>query len=244
MRYNQALNMPANNKLSAGESHRPAAQTSAKSSVASARGPVVLDEHKKTGWRNFGAIMLVLAVAGIIAIILTAFVFQQYQVDGPSMRITLQNGNRLIVWKVPRTWSRITGHPYIPGRGDIIVFTEPSVNKLTDTGSDQLVKRVIGLPGDHVVVKNNILTIYNKQHPSGFRPDTSLGYGASITKTTSDTECSGTYCDLTVPSGEIYVCGDNRPDSLDSRIFGPVPSSEIIGKLVLRITPASEIKAF
>lgn len=153
------------------------------------------------------------------------------------MQTTLQTGNRLIVYKVPRTWARITGHPYIPKRGDIIVFTENNLHSLSETGSTQLIKRVIGLPGDRVVVKNGVLTIYNKQHPKGFRPDATLPYGKVIGQTAGN-------IDITVPPNNVFVCGDNRPDSLDSRIFGPVPVKYIIGQLILRITPLNEIEKF
>jgi signal peptidase I len=183
------------------------------------------------------SLAFVVAIALIIAAFLTMFVFQQYQVDGSSMRTTLQNGNRLIVNKVPRTWARITGHPYIPKRGDIIVFVENGLYGLNDSGSDQLIKRVIGLPGEHIVIKNGYVTIYNKTHPKGFRPDSTLPYGKVIPYT-------GDNIDLVIPKNEVFVMGDNRGDSLDSRIFGPVPVSNIIGQLVVRIYPINEVSKF
>ncbi|HUD10325.1 MAG TPA: signal peptidase I [Candidatus Saccharimonadales bacterium] len=189
------------------------------------------------GWWNIGGTLSLIAGAIIIAGILNFFVFQQYQVDGPSMQTTLQTGNRLIVYKVPRTWARITGHAYIPKRGDIVVFIENNLYGLDETGSNQLIKRVIGLPGDRVVVSNGVLTIFNKQHPNGFRPDATLPYGKVIGTTSGN-------IDITVPPNQIFVCGDNRGDSLDSRIFGTVPAKNIIGQLVVRITPLNEIKKF
>jgi len=179
----------------------------------------------------------VVAIALTIAALLTMFVFQQYQVDGSSMQTTLQNGNRLIVNKIPRTWSRITGHPYIPKRGDIIVFIENGLYGINDSGSNQLIKRVIGLPGERVDIKNGYVTIYNKAHPKGFRPDATLPYGKVIPYTANGV-------DLVVPANEVFVMGDNRGDSLDSRIFGPVPVKNIIGQLVVRIYPLSEISKF
>ena len=194
---------------------------------------------KEPGYEGngFTSTLFVIGGAIVIAILLTLFVFQQFQVDGPSMQTTLQTGNRLIVYKVPRTWARITGHPYIPKRGDIIVFTENNLHALSETGSTQLIKRVIGLPGERVVVRNGVLTIYNKQHPKGFRPDATLPYGKVIGQTAGN-------IDITVPPNNVFVCGDNRPDSLDSRIFGPVPVKYIIGQLILRITPLNEIEKF
>jgi signal peptidase I len=194
--------------------------------------------QKTSGSKNTVlSFVAVFIVAAIIALLLTMNVFQQYQVDGSSMRTTLQNGNRLIVDKVPRTWARITGHPYIPKRGDIIVFLENGLYGLNDSGSDQLIKRVIGLPGDRVVIKNGYVTIYDKAHPNGFRPDKTLPYGKVIPYTSGN-------IDLVVPANEVFVMGDNRGDSLDSRIFGPVPVSNIIGQLVVRIYPLSEMSRF
>jgi len=182
----------------------------------------------------------ILLLAPLIAVLLTAYVFQSYQVDGPSMQNTLHNNDRLIVWKLPRTWARITGHAYVPKRGDIIILTESGLSNYGDTqDTKQLVKRVIGLPGDHVVIKNNVITIYNKQHPDGFQPDKTLPYGknGAIPPTTNNV-------DVTLSSTQLFVCGDNRGDSLDSRIFGPVELNQVIGKLVARIFPVSKAERF
>jgi signal peptidase I len=175
----------------------------------------------------------VLLLAPIIAILLTAYVFQSYQVDGPSMQNTLHNNDRLIVWKLPRTWARITGHQYVPNRGDIIIFTESGLSNYGDTqDTKQLVKRVIGLPGDHIVVADGVITVYNKQHPKGFDPDKTLPYGENNTIPATDNDIN-----ITLGSHQLFVCGDNRGDSLDSRIFGPIQTSQVIGKLAARIYP-------
>ena len=200
--------------------------------------PLTADKFKEsTKLRDFMSFVAILVGAFIVAWLLIAFCFQQYEVDGPSMQSTLQTGNRLIVLKIPKTWSDITGHPYIPDRGDIVVFAENDLYALDEINSNQLVKRVIGLPGDRVVVKNGTLTIYNKQHPKGFRPDAVLPYGKVIGYT-------GGIINEVVPPDQVFVCGDNRGDLLDSRDFGTVPVKYIVGKLVLRITPLSEIRAW
>lgn len=182
----------------------------------------------------------ILLLAPAIALLLTAYVFQSYQVDGPSMQNTLQNNDRLIVWKLPRTWARMTGHQYVPNRGDIIIATESGLSNYGDTqDSKQLVKRVIGLPGDRVVIKNNVITVYNTAHPNGFEPDNTLPYGknGAIPPTTNN-------LDVTIGKDQLFICGDNRSDSLDSRIFGPIQTSQVIGKLVARIFPISDAQRF
>lgn len=182
----------------------------------------------------------ILLLAPIIAVFLTIFVFQSYQVDGPSMEQTLQNNDRLIVWKLPRTWARITGHQYVPNRGDIIILDETGLSNYGSAdNTKQLVKRVIGLPGDHIVIKDNILTVYNSAHPDGFEPDATLDYGKDgaipPTANTLDIQLSDT---------QLFVCGDNRPNSLDSRTFGPIETDQVVGKLVARILPINNTKAF
>lgn len=195
------------------------------------------DEPQKEGFKSVISTIAILLLAPVIAIVLTAFVFQSYQVDGPSMETTLQNNDRLVVWKLPRTWARITGHNYLPQRGDIIIFNEPNLADFGSSTTKQLIKRVIALPGERIVVKDGVITVYNKQHPKGFRPDATMSYGKVIKETEGD-------IDLTIPAGQVFVCGDNRPDSLDSRAFGPVPLQNIVGKLVMRILPFTSAERF
>lgn len=181
----------------------------------------------------------VLVAALLVAVALIVWVFQSYQVDGPSMQTTLQNGNRLIVWKVPRTIARITGNAYIPHRGDIIIFVESGLSDFGSSGSKQLIKRVIGLPGDHLTVHNGLITIYNKQYPNGFHPDKQMSYGKVVHEEGDDRDI-----DITLGKNQLFVCGDNRPNSLDSRTFGPIDANQVVGKLVLRLLPVSEIQTF
>lgn len=190
----------------------------------------------KEGLRNVISTVSLLLLAPLIALFLTAFVFQSYEVDGPSMETTLQNKDRLIVLKLPRTWARLTNHDYIPKRGDVVVFNHADVAGPGDNDK-QLIKRVVGLPGDRVVVKDNQLTIYNIDNPEGFSPDKTLPYGSVIKETSGEV-------DLVVPAGEVFAVGDNRSNSLDSRYFGTVPASDIVGKLGLRVYPFNNAEVF
>lgn len=187
------------------------------------------------GLKGIVSTIALLLLAPLIAIFLTMFVFQSYQVDGPSMQTTLHNNDRLIVWKLPRTWSRITRHDYIPQRGDVVIFHHEDGAALE--GNRQLIKRVVGLPGERVVVKDGTLTVFNDEHPEGFSPDKTLPYGAVITNTPGSV-------DITVPEGEVFVAGDNRSNSLDSRYFGSVPASDIVGTLGVRVFPFSGFEIF
>lgn len=181
--------------------------------------------------------ILILIAAPLLALLITGFVFRTYQVDGPSMETTLQDNDRLIINKIPRTISKITGHEYVPNRYDIIIFTHQGQFGGTEVREKQLIKRVIGLPGDRVVVKDGVVTIYNDKNPKGFLVDKFGPEAAVIDGTTGN-------IDETVEPGEIFVMGDNRGNSLDSRNLGTVRVQDIIGKLSFRIYPFNNWESF
>src|SRR4051794_5891041 len=86
------------------------------------------------GWRSVGSTLLLLLLAPIIAFSIAAFVVQSYQVDGESMETNLQDNDRLIVNKIPRTFAKLTHHNYLPKRGDIIVFNQTLIQDIGITG--------------------------------------------------------------------------------------------------------------
>lgn len=192
------------------------------------------EDAKSEGFKSMVSTVLLFVLAPIFALFMILFVFQSYVVDGSSMEPTLQNGNRVFILKLPKTVASLQGKTFTPTRHEVIVFKKPS------DPSTQLIKRVIGLPGDRVVVKDDTITIYNSEHPEGFNPDADTDYGATLEPT------SGTV-DITVGPGELFVAGDNRAPggSLDSRSgVGLVPTSSIVGRLWIRYFPLSEFKVF
>lgn len=218
-------------------SHQPESQTPGNPT------PGGVKPAKKEGWRSVVSTILILAAAPVIAIVLTAFVFQSYEVDGPSMETTLQNHDRLIVNKIPRSLARLGAKPYVPARGTIIVFHKTGLPLSGHSDQDfvggdkQLIKRVIGIPGDRVIVKDNQVIIYNAENPGGFNPDAAGGYGNAARLTPGNV-------DITVRENEVFVMGDNRTNSLDSRSFGTVSSDEIVGKLVFRFFPFNKADSY
>jgi signal peptidase I len=195
-----------------------------------------LKQHKyhKEEVKNIFYTILLFILAPIFALLMIMFVFQSYVVDGSSMEPTLQNGNRVFILKLPKSLANLRGKEYIPSRGEIIVFKKPS------DPSVQLIKRVIGLPGDRVVVKDNKITIYNSQHPEGFNPDAGTAYENILDPAAGSV-------DINVGAGELFVSGDNRlpGGSLDSRSgLGLVPIQNIVGRLWVRYYPLGEFKAF
>ncbi len=187
---------------------------------------------KSDTMRNIISTVMLFLAAPLLALFLITFVIQSYEVDGPSMQQTLQDKDLLIVNKIDRTLARITSRDYAPPRYQVIIFS------LNESGSArQLVKRVIGLPDERVVVKDGVVTIYSSKHPNGFNPDKGQEYSKSFSSTKGNV-------DVTVPDGYVFVMGDNRDNSLDSRYFGPIADKTIVGKLGLRIFPLNKAQTF
>jgi signal peptidase I len=165
------------------------------------------------------------------------FVFQAYHVVGTSMVNTLHDADYLIISKLGDTGSqveRLFGNKtkvYIPKRGEILVFHFPL------NPQETFVKRVIGIPGDRVVIKNGAVTLYTKDKPNGYNPDESYEKPGTITLIETD---------VTIPAGNVFVMGDNRSDggSYDSRSWGLLPSSYIIGNAVIRLLPLDQVRIF
>lgn len=198
---------------------------------------VTVSDTSKEGWRSVLSTILILALAPVMAWLMITFVFQSYEVDGPSMESTLQDKDRLIVLKTGKTYARLTNKDYIPKRYEVIIFVKHGLAELGSLEDKQLIKRVIGLPGERVVVADGRITVYNEEFPNGFDPDKDQEYAQTIAFTSGNV-------DLTVPDGEVFVAGDNRGNSLDSRSFGSVPNEDIIGKLVFRLFPINKAESY
>lgn len=203
------------------------------------QGPTVgAPKNKGEGWKSVLSTLAILIAAPLVALGLTTFVFQSYEVDGPSMMTTLSDHDRLIVLKAPRTLASITHKDYVPKRGNIIIFKQSGLQQYGDPSAEkQLIKRVIGVPGDHVVVKDGKITIYNAEHPDGFNPDEGSKWQNAIITTPGNV-------DVVIKEGEVFACGDNRTNSYDSRMLGPISAEHIVGKLVLRVFPLSQADTF
>jgi signal peptidase I len=172
-------------------------------------------------------------VAGLIVAILliNTYIIQLYKVDGHSMESTYHNGSEQLINIVPVTLAHFAGHDYTPARGQVViirqVFGITDDIQSADKEDQYLIKRVIGLPGDRVVVQAGVITIYNAQNPNGFNPDA----GSSWQKT-GHADPNGPDVDVTLAKDEIFICGDNRPESIDSRFNGPILTKQIIGLVI------------
>ena len=159
----------------------------------------------------FSLIIFVFFVV-IGTLFLNTYVIRSYNVVGASMENTLHGKDRLIVNRAAVSLSHFLGKPYVPKRGQIIVFLNgdasgPLTCGVETTIRDQyIIKRVIAFPGERVTVKDNVLTVYNNEHPEGFHPDDQTrksDFDGPKKQTSGEV-------DMIVPDDEIFVAGDNR----------------------------------
>lgn len=143
-----------------------------------------------------------------------------------------------MVNRIPSTISHLRNQTWVPERGDIIVFKNPQIS--TGLGDEYLVKRVIGLPGERVVVADGQITVYSSDQPQGFDPDLLFENGTPGSPTAGK-------IDIKIPDNEIFVSGDHRQESYsyDSRNgLGTVPLYDVIGPVSVRLFPFDKLQFF
>jgi signal peptidase I len=159
--------------------------------------------------------LLVAAVAIGLAVVVRSFAFQAFSIPSASMFPTLRVGDRILVQKLFFNWHDLR-------TGEIIVFARPAADTMCVVpGESVLVKRVIGLPGQRIYSRGNDVFVDGKELSE---PDVVHPLGPTIASKQHP---------YIVPAGDIYVLGDNRPNSCDSRYWGPIKGSSIIGKVDL-----------
>ncbi len=166
---------------------------------------------------------LIIVVAVLASFLVRTYAFQTFFIPSGSMNPTLWKGDRVVVNKLSVEFGTIN-------IGDIVVFKAPP-DVARDCGDPvaDLVKRVIGLPGDHLYSKGN--TIYVNGKPLAQKWTVWPTIGTPIRPTT-------------VPAGQYFMMGDWHKNSCDSRTWGTVPRSDVIGKVFVRIWPLKSIKWF
>lgn len=165
-------------------------------------------------------IVTFVVLAVLVVLPVRIFVAQPFVVEGESMHPTFENGNYLIV-------DELTYRFKAPARGDVIVFRYPG------NPSVFYIKRIIGLPNETVDVNRGTITIT--------KPDGT----ALVLEEPYVVDEDATYTtDTTLGAEEYFVMGDNRPKSSDSRIWGPLPKNDIMGRALFRLLPPSVASVF
>jgi signal peptidase I len=170
-------------------------------------------------------VIQMVAIAALLYLVLSSQVMQPYQVVLRSMQPTLEPQDRLLVDRLTPRWNAYA-------RGDIIVFAPPSPH---DAHAKAFVKRVIGIAGDTVFIESGQVWIA----PDGGAPrrvdEPYVSTGPTLPRG------EGAATSWVVPSNELFVLGDNRGRSVDSRTFGPIDVNRVVGRVALRYLPLSRI---
>lgn len=165
------------------------------------------EDQEKVNWGRFAFDIIETLILAVVLFLGINAISARVRVDGFSMRPTLEDGEFVLVNKMSYRFGDYS-------RGDIIVFHFPV------DPSEDLVKRVIGLPGDHVEVKNNTVYVNGQKLDEPYIAEVPL-YGG----------------EWTVADGNLFVLGDNRNNSNDSKDWGLLPQEKVVGKAVLIYWP-------
>lgn len=161
--------------------------------------------------------IITIALAVLLSLGVRTYIAEARWIPSPSMLPTLQIGDRLLIEKVTLKLNGIS-------RGDIIVFEAPQASKLEQV----MIKRVIGLPGDTVSIRNSVVYING----------TPLEEPYELEKPKDD------FKPYKIPENSVFVMGDNRNNSFDSRYWGEVPVDHVIGKALVRFYPLNTAMLF
>jgi signal peptidase I len=161
--------------------------------------------------------VLIVAGAVLVAIVIRTFVLQAFYIPSGSMLPTLEIDDKVLVNKLSYKVHDIN-------RGDIVVFERPPGE--TDPKIKDLIKRVIGLPGDTIEAHDGHVYVNGRRLNEPYLPD-----GVQ----------TGALAKQTVPDDNIFVMGDNRGSSKDSTVFGPIPTDLVVGRAFIRVWPIFDI---
>ncbi len=160
-------------------------------------------------------------IAVVIVIPIRLFVAQPFVVSGASMSPTFETGHYLIIDEISYRFEE-------PKRGEVIVFRFPFEKKKF------LIKRIVALPGETIKIQNDTVIIKNGEYPDGFE----------WKQGTINSSRTGAEQEVTLKDDEYFVMGDNRDESADSRLWGPLKRNFITGRPLIRLFPLTQIDLF
>ena len=177
-----------------------------------------MPEEKRENF--FTELLKFVLIAAAIVVPIRLFVAQPFIVSGASMDPTFENGQYLIVDELSYRFEA-------PARGDVIIFRYPKNPK------EFFIKRIIGLPGETVTIANGKIKVTGAD-----------GKTMALQEPYVINRGNGGDATYTVPKGNYFVLGDNRPESSDSRTWGLLPASDIVGRAFLRLLPIDTLGVF
>ncbi len=181
--------------------------------------------------------MAILVLALLAAFAINTWLIRPFYIPSASMVPTLQVGDRVMVDKISYDLHSIH-------RGDIVVFNRPPTDTSDPSGTD-LVKRVVGLPGDSVSSVNNVLYVNGHPQSEPYLPEGTVTTGNfSQAPDCQPSAAAAANRGCLIPSGEYWVMGDNRGDSKDSRFFGPIRGYSVVGRVFVRVWPITSLHIF
>jgi signal peptidase I len=177
--------------------------------------PTVAVKPRRRTVRWVIELVVILAAAFVLALLVQQFVVKPFAIPSPSMEPTLVEGDRVLV-------NRLVYHFRSPQRGDVIVFHPPG-----RPGSDPFIKRVVAVGGDTVAVHDGLLYVNGVPQDEPFIKEHPI---------------VGDFPETTIPQGFVWAMGDNRNNSGDSRVFGPVSVKAIMGEAFAVYWPLNRIR--
>ena len=185
------------------------------------------NDHKSAA-KSLRDWIIVVVVALFAALMIRVFVFQQFYISGPSMQTTLYDNNRVLVNKLSYKLHGI-------GRGDVVVFDRVTTNGGT-VNHDDLIKRVIALGGDTLEIKKCVVYL------NGVALEEKYLDADDVAQSDLNSRCRvANLKEQTIPDGMIFVMGDNRSESFDSRRFGPIDEDLVVGRAFMIVWPINRI---
>ncbi len=188
-----------------------------------------MQRRKSLAFKQLVEWVVVIGLALMVAVFLRVFLVQQFYIAGPSMETTMFSDNRVLVNKLAYRLGDIE-------RGDVVVFDRALING-SEVEHDDLIKRVIGLAGETIAIKDCVVLINGEALSEPYLPKRD-----SILTELVDRCGVVEMIETKLAADEVFLMGDNRPQSFDSRMFGAINQNRIIGQAIVLIWPLRSAK--
>ena len=175
-----------------------------------------VESKKPSKLRTLVDWVVVIGVALAVAFVVRTFLLAHFEVQGHSMDTTLHDGDRVFV-------NKLSYRLHDPNRGDVVVLHQDTPG----TGSRDLIKRVIALPGEEIAMRNCVVTIDGVVLEEPYLDPEVVTPG----------HCGADIAPTVIPDDHVFVMGDNRPQSQDSRDLGPIPDDHLVGRAFVVFWP-------